>query len=212
MAFSLFKKAQEEAPKGPRVHDVLADGLQEMERKGIDRIVLSAYETEPNGNATGRWISTDQTHYYPFEMLDETEQEMIEDSKHYTVIALVRDAVGDVVRYKGAGLEAAQRTHIHPMLPKLHAGSPLNYVTHIQLHTGEDLKEFSKGAAEAGWKPKIISQKIAEGVGEYQAITHALMDAAGVHSALERMERREYTPFEQIMNDLRSNIASAKDE
>ena len=174
------------------VYRALMNSLDEMDRQGVDRVVLTLYESEPSQDTTGRWLTAGKdTNYYLFEMLDETEQGMIKEGKHYTVVALVRDNVGDVVKYEDRGVEVYYRTHIVPFLPRLKPESELNYVTDGGVHTGEGLRQFAESAAEDGWNPEAIEQRVRLGIQEYHDITRKLMEQAGVYDALERMEQRE---------------------
>ena len=216
MAFALFKRRQDVTKKAPipnqngAVYRALINSLDEMDRQEVDRVVLTLYESEPSQNATGRWLTAGKdTNYYLFEMLDETEQGMIKNGKHYTVVALVRDNVGDVMRYadKGGGVEVYNRTHIVPFLSRLKPESELNYVTKGGAHTGDNLKQFAESVAGNGWNPEAIEQRVNVGIQEYKATTRKLMKQAGVYDALQRMEQRQLTPFEQVMM---SNLASDK--
>ena len=196
MVLQLFKRKTEEKP--PRILDkgdsvavrqALMEGLNEMERQHVDRIVLTMYESEPNPNVRGRWINVGkETRYYPFEMLDEAEQTMINEGKTYTVISLVRDNVGNVISYSDRGIEKFHRTHLVPMLPPLVPESQLNYVTEGFL--SNDLEQIAKDAVKSGWTPEAIRQRVQEGIQEYKGITRKLMEKAGVYDALERMEKR----------------------
>ena len=218
MAFALFKRRQDVTKKAPipnqngAVYRALINSLDEMDRQEVDRVVLTLYESEPSQNATGRWLTAgNDTNYYPFEMLDETEQGMIKNGKHYTVVALVRDNVGDVMRYadKGGGVEVYNRTHIVPFLSRLKPESELNYVTEGGVHRGDNLKQFAESVAGNGWNPQAIEQRVSAGIQEYHGITRKLMEKAGVYDALQKMEQRQLTPFEQVM---RNNFASGRSE
>jgi len=202
MIFGFFKKTDP-------VHSALVNGLNEMDKQGADRVILAIYESERDDDATGHWMSINRN-YYPFEMLDEREQEMIRDGKHYMVVALVRDNVGNVAKYGDMGVEVAHRTHVFPLLPRLTTEAPFNYVTKSGVYTGEGLKKFAKTATSNGWNSQAIEQRVQAGIQEYHTITEKLMDNAGLYTALERMEEREYSPFKQIMKDMRSNIAAAE--
>ena len=214
MVFTLFKRRQEVREGFPTqnqngsVYRALLNSLNEMEKQGVDRVILTLYESEPSKNATGRWLTAGKdTNYYPFEMLDETEQRMIKDGKHYTVVALVRNNVGDVVRYadKG-GVEVYNRTHIVPFLPRLKPESELNYVTEGGAHTGENLKQFAESVAGNGWNPEAIEQRVNAGIQEYHTITRKLMEKAGVYDALKKMEQRQFTPLEQVMRNENTSV------
>ena len=172
-----------------------------MERQGVDRVILSLYESQPDQEAFGKWSQS--TPYYPFEMLNETEQEIIKSKKSYEVVALVRENVGRIVQYPEPGVEKYNRTHVHPMLPKLKTGSGLDYVTKGGIYIGEELKKFVQNGDESGWTPGIIREVIQNGIQEYHNITKRLMEKAGVYKTLEKMESRKYSPFEQIMLDIR---------
>lgn len=194
MAFTFLKtkgKASEktQADQANPVYKALLTGLDEMEKQHVDRIVLTLYESEPSQNARGRWLTAGKdTNYYPFEMLDESEQEMIRDGKHYTVVALVRDNIGDIVKYGDSGVELYQRTHIVPFLPALKPESELNYVTEGGAHTGENLRTFAENASGNGWNQEAIEQRVNAGIREYRATTKRLMEKAGVYESLRRME------------------------
>lgn len=114
------------------------------------------------------------------------------------------------MKYEDNGVEKIHRTHINPMLPKLKAESPLNYVTESGVFFGEPLKQFAKSVESDGWTPEAIQQRVQAGIEEYHNITSKLMADAGVDRVLERMNQRKYSVFEQIMNDMGSNIASAR--
>lgn len=215
MTFTLFNRKKEEfSPfiKGINsVYSALIEGLNKMEKQGVDRVVLSVYESEPSQNATGRWLSMNKDiPYYPFEMLDKTEQGMIKGGKNYTVVALVRDNVGDIVRYENKGLEVYQRTHITPFLPKLKFESELNYVTEGGAYTNEKLRQFAENIAGNGWNPGAIEQRVSTGIQEYHEITRELMEKNGVYDVLLKMKKTEDSPFEQIMKNMRSEIFAAK--
>ena len=216
MAFTFFKRKQQDVRKNAptpnqidAVYKALMSGLNEMEIQGVDRVVLTLYESKPSQNATGRWLTAGKdTNYHPFETLDETEQGMIKAGKTYTVFALVRDNVGDAVRYADNGVEVYRRTHIVPMLPNLKPESELNYVTEGGVQTGENFKKFVDTVATGnGWNPEVIEQRVNSGIQEYKVMTRILMEKAGVYDALKRMEQRQLTPFEQVM---RNNFASGR--
>ena len=206
MKFKLFGRKQEVRKKTSQVinthlvYDALVNGLKKMDRQGVDRVVLTMYESEPNQNVRGRWINFgEETRYYPFEMLDETEQGMIRDEKTYTIVSLVRKSVGDIVRYGDRGVSVYHRTHIVPMLPKLKLESELNYITEGGVHMGEKIRQFAESALGNGWNSESIEQRVRDGIEEYHQVTRRLMEGAGVYDALGRMEQRKNTLFEQMM-------------
>ena len=211
MAFAFFRRKERSSKTGEpsTVYDAFTNGLSEMERRGADRVVLAVYKSEPNGNASGRWLTSDDTNYYPFEMLDGSEQEMIMDSNHYEVVALVRDDVGNVKKNPGSGVERYHRTRIHPILPALKPECELNYVTGGGVYTGEGLREFSRTAEKSGWTPEMIGEAVEAGIEAYRDKTVELMERGGVHDSLESMEKREYTPLEKLLVDMRRDIASS---
>jgi len=218
MVFSLFKREieQEGRPnieKGmAQVYNTLVRGLKEMERQGCDRLVLTLYESEPDPEVRGRFIEMGETRYYPFEMLDKAEQETIRAHNHYTVVSLVREDVGRIRSYPSRGLEIVQRTAISPLLPKLlDATDNLKYVTKIGGSMGKDalVRFLRESGANKVWSPEAIEQRVKHGIKEYKATTRRLMESEGVHKSIETMEQRQYTPFEQIMIDMRSGIDKA---
>jgi hypothetical protein len=213
MAFALFRRKHGEAPRqandGEAVYRALMDGLAEMERCGVDRAILTVHKTEPSHDARGRWLSKTDYVYHPFDTLGEAEQGMIAEREHYQVVALVRDNVGGAVRYPDKGVEVYRRTRIVPLLPKLKPESELHYVTDGGAHTGEGIKQFAQSAAESGWNSSDVRRAVEAGIQEYKGITTRLMEKGGVYRALEQMEERRYTPSEQMMADMRKDIASA---
>jgi len=210
MAITLFKRKNKETQQTQRdspAYNALINGLNEMERQGVDRIVLTLYESEPSKNAFGRFIDIEKEfRYYPLDMLDEAEQEMIKKGKTYTVVALVRDNVGGIVQYENKGIEKYHRARVHPLLPRLKPESDLNYATEGGIYTGKNFKKFIEEVIEGAWDPKEIEQRINSGIQEYYTITQRLMEKAGVYTKLEQMRQRKYSPFEQIMLDIRKKI------
>ena len=218
MVFSLFKpkivkpKVKRVERKVLPIYHALVQGLGEMDKHGCDRLVLTLYESEPDLGVRGRWISPEETRYYPFEMLGETEQEKIRDHQHYTIVSLVRDNVGNVITYPDNGLEIFQRTAVNPFLPALKDESNLRYVTKRGVYNGKDalMSFLRKTEADKRWTPEAIGKCVEEGIKDYDLITKRLMANAGIYSALENMEQREYTPFEQIMVNMRDKINASK--
>ncbi|MBI4159495.1 hypothetical protein HY500_04550 [Candidatus Woesearchaeota archaeon] len=216
MGFSLFNRNVElgrvqESIGATPIYSALMDGLSEMERMGVDRLVLALYDSKPDDSVRGRWISPEESCYYPFELLADSEQEIIRDHKHYTIISLVRANVGGVRTYPARGLEIFHRTAVNPFLPRLKPESSLRYVTRDEGYVGEeDLKRYlEESEAVDAWTPTAIEQAVNAGIQEYQTTTKRLMEDAGVHDSLENMEQRQYTPFEQIMVNMRRGINKA---
>ena len=146
------------------VYDTLVGGLDEMEDGSIDRVVLALYESEPSDNSRGRWLTSRDNNYYPFEILSEEEQRMILDKKHYTVVALVRSKVNGFVQYPDRGVEKYQRTRVNPFLPSLKPESTLNYVTEGEIYYGEKLIDYAKIAEESGWTVEAIAKCVDESI------------------------------------------------
>src|SRR3989344_4722031 len=191
MGFSLFKRNVEpgRVPGSMGVtpiYDVLMNGLSEMDRKGVDRLVLTLYDSEP---------------------------EIIRGHKHYTIISLVRANVGGVRTYPNRGLEVFQRTAVNPFLPQLKLESNLRYITRGGYVGEEDLNRYLEESGAVGtWTPESIEQVVNVGIQEYQETTKRLMKDAGVHDSLRNMKQRQ-SPFEQIMVNMRTsiNLASKKE-
>jgi hypothetical protein len=190
------------------VYRSLVRGLDEMERRGADRVILTVYEDEPSTTMQGKWTPDSKPNtidYYPFEVLGDAEQEMVRGGKHYTVVALVSQKVGGLVEYRDRGVERYRRTRIRPFLPRLRPESNLSFVTEGGVFTGPSIKEFAKSAANDGWTPELIEKRVSLGINEYCAKTKELMEKAGVYAALQEMEQKN-TPFEQIMIEMRSRL------
>src|SRR3989344_1608105 len=202
MVFSLRKKKVEPErvqalDRVTPIYDALTQGLIEMEEKGVDRLVLTLYESKPDDSVRGRWISPEETNYYPSEMLDASEQEMIRNHKHYTIVSLVRANVGEIRTYPDKGLEVFHRTAINPLLPPLKLESNLRYVTK---GTGcmieDDIKTYleQSGAVDV-WAPESIEQTVNAGIQDYKATTKRLMESTGVYDSLKEMEQRQHNPL-----------------
>ncbi|MFC2154443.1 hypothetical protein ACFLRC_03050 [Candidatus Altiarchaeota archaeon] len=165
------------------VHDELLKSLEKMKHAGVDRVVISLNEKEPDSNATGKWLSQDETKYYSYEGLCEEEKEMIKQGKSYTLAALVRENVWDQVKYDGPGVEVTNRTKINPLLPQLKAESELNYATNSGVYTGDEIRDFVKGTVKSGWTPELITKAVDGAITDYHATTIGLMEKAGVHES-----------------------------
>lgn len=202
---NLFSREEE-------IHAALINGLAEMKRQHIDHVVLTLHETEPSENARGRWLTVGKdTNYYPFGFLPKNEQEMILNGKHYERVALVTRDVGGFIEYRGDGVEVYHRTHITPFLPKLLPECLLNYVTEGGAWTEEDnVRKFAKVATSLGWTKESIEKSVAAGMQDYHNKTKKLMQNAGVYAALEKMEQKRYSPFQQIMAEMRQQINQAR--
>ncbi len=123
------------------VYDSFVEVLDKIETKGIDRVVLSLAEFNPE-SSNGRFINEDETHYYPFELLTKEEQEMILRGSSYQVISLVRKKVFGQVEYSERGLEVYHRTRINPFLPLLKSESNLLYVSEGRVFSeGDGLRD-----------------------------------------------------------------------
>ncbi len=209
MAFSMFKK-RKALKIAEEVYSALVEGLDEMERKGVERIALTVNESKPDKNALG-WNPLSGSNYYPHEMLDGEEQRMVGSGRHYEVGALIRDHAGGVSENERRGVELVYRTHVKTLLPiGEEVRNPLNYITKRRvISSEEELEQFADDVAALNWTPEEVRNAVAGGIKEYLLTTERLMDAAGVHSRLEKMNGN-YSPFEQIMRDVRSNIESAK--
>lgn len=156
-----------ETLRAVQIRRALSQGLELIEAQGIDRLVFSVTPVVGDPNVTGRWVSGQETNYYPYYLLPPEEQAMIEGGSSYEVTALVRAKVGDHVTYDAPGVEQYVRSRLIPFSPSLVSSSPLNYVTAGGVTT--DLKQFSAGVAASGW----ISSAVQE------CIRRALRDHAG---------------------------------
>jgi len=210
MVFNIFTKEVKKPQNSDKVNGVysaLVNGLNEMSKRGANRVILTIYESEPDKNATGRWIDIGkETNYYPFEMLDEQEQEMILGGKHYTVVSLVLDNIDEVIKYPNNDVEQYDRTHIVPFLPVIKEESNLNYVTKGGVYTGENLRQFAEDFEKSGWTEDLVKKRIEAGIQKYNSITKRLIKNSGVYEALERMEERQVSQLEEMLAEIRENI------
>jgi hypothetical protein len=185
------------------VYQALMDGLDRMETEYVDRVVISLHGAKPRPNPNaGEWIPSGKgSKYYPFEMLEDSEQEMISNEKTYVVDSLVRKNVRGIVEYGDEGIERFHRTHrISAFLPGMISKSNHNYSTEGGLIASvENIRDFAKDAARGGWSPEAIGQVVDAGIEEYHKVTRRLMES-------------EQSPFERLMYGVREKINSAKTE
>lgn len=188
------------------VYEALINSLEKIKKHSVGRVILTLFEVgeeelkEEGLLPLGRWISEKDIMYYPFEMLNEAEQEMIKSKKSYKVIALVSDRIPGIITYPAPGVEVYVRMRIDPYLPRLKKKSPLNYITKGGIYPiGKELKNFAEKAVTWGWKPEDIEKVVEMGIQEYHSITKKLMEEAGVYKCLEKMQKRKRTPFEEVL-------------
>jgi regulator of replication initiation timing len=200
-----FKKTD---PIVEEIKNVLKEGLEEMRKLGVDRVILTIYETEQSETATGRFLTGGDYNYYPIETLTPDEREFIKEGKTYEVIALVLND-GVCVKYPKDGIEIYKRTRIKPFLPRLKEQSSLNYVT--EGGVVDDLSEFANYAKESGWEPDHIRKRIKAGIEEFKYVTHELiLNNSELQKRLEEIEKRQKTPSEEMMDEMRENIYNTK--
>ncbi|MBI3623407.1 hypothetical protein HY212_05010 [Candidatus Pacearchaeota archaeon] len=189
MRFSLFSREKDKAQaadSGDSIYNAFMEGLTDMERQGVGRVVLTAGKVEPDKNATGRWLEYQKdTRYYPFEMLQKAERNLILKGESYLVNALVTKNVGDIRTYPSPGLEYWHRTRVHPMLPKIIPESEFNYVTKLgNVLSGEELKSFAHQAGKNGWSAEDIQRSVRDGIVEWEQITRELKKNPGLYGVL----------------------------
>ncbi len=83
----------------------LVGELEEMRRQGADRVIISLEESEPNPDATGRWLTEEDMNYYPFGVLTEREQKMIRAGDLHYVTAGTVPADGGMRRFSAIAAE-----------------------------------------------------------------------------------------------------------
>lgn len=194
-----------------QIYETLMSGLAKMRRQGVDYIDLGLYETNPEKPKGGTFI--DLLEGYPFENLSAQEQQLILGRKHYEKYVLADvNPRGNAVN----GVVKIERRHVNKphgivLLPEeaVTPESPWNYHTRFFVMTGEDLKRFAEHVEKQGWIKELFEQSIQNGIQEYLSKTKELMQKAGVDHALERMEEREYSPFEQILVGLPEQFYNA---
>jgi len=206
MITSLLRKdkKQENSP----IYLALINGLKEMKKQGVDRILLTLYESEPDEDAFGEFLPDGWANYYPFDILHSLEQKIILDGKTYTVISLVTSNPEGLVRYPTEGVEKCHRTRLYPMLSKQKPESEYNYFTKCKLSSiGDELRAFAKWAEELDWTPKVIESAIKPRIGEYHDITKRLMEKRGdIYNSIEIIEQRGCSLIEQMLAEIRENI------
>jgi hypothetical protein len=82
------KKEKENKKLTEGIHSKLTDFLEIMKNKNMSNVILSIYKSEPQEFRSG-WKDMSKETYFPFEILDAEEQQLIKEEKHYTRISLV---------------------------------------------------------------------------------------------------------------------------
>ncbi|MEK6926273.1 MAG: hypothetical protein AABW50_03270 [Nanoarchaeota archaeon] len=192
------------------IYETLIFGLEEMDKQGVDRSVVDVSECEPDPNAMGRWLNESDFNYYPFGILNDEERNMILGKKSYYSIALVKKNVAGLVNYSEQGVETYRRTHIVPMLPEIKPESNLNYVSNEGVISGDNLRNYAETLSENQITSQNLRERINNGIQEYKNITSELMEKEGVNERIKEMNERKYTPFEEIMTEMRENIQKSE--
>ncbi|MEK6917946.1 MAG: hypothetical protein AABW51_03275 [Nanoarchaeota archaeon] len=166
MVFTLFN-TQKKNPN-EELSQSLVRGLDEIERRKIDRLVLTLYESEPDKSVFGRFINASEHNYYSQDVLDESELDMIDQEKSYSIISLVRENPFGQIRYPSAGIEVFHRTHVHPFLPKLDKRSNFNYVSKGGIYLRDEFKGFIENNVSGAWTSEIVDERVRNAVEEFQ--------------------------------------------
>jgi|TARA_Y100000294_G_C8436868_1_gene289079 hypothetical protein len=209
MVLALLKRKEQPSSldsDAAELYDAFVRGLELMEQEGVDRVPLIVHESEPAKKEFTTWETSDN--YHPFDSLPDAEKDMIAKKTSYTAISLVLKQVGYQVTYPGAGIEHAHRSWETPVLPKLNDPEGFfHYNSNTSVSTGDNLMNFARSAAAAGLKPAAVDEAVKHGITEYKNITSKLLKNSGVYEALEKMELRRLSPFDQIMDDMHVNMA-----
>ncbi|MEM4331804.1 MAG: hypothetical protein QW500_00820 [Candidatus Micrarchaeia archaeon] len=205
MLFGLFKKKKEKASncdeKKPDIRQVIEKLFSEMEKKGVDCAVVCFHKI-PSKIEAGSLVSLGSTAYFPEDILSPTEKELIRSETPYLRVALL---LGKSNEDKYVIVHERERVMVFLPVSNLWVTSesvygpeenawliPLNYLLEKGIITEEGImKTFN------------------EDVEHYLKTTKMLCERAGVYKALEEMEKRSSTPFEQIMQEMRENIRKA---
>lgn len=195
------------------VHGALLLGLDRMKREGVDRVLLSLHEVEPDTSEAGNFVNVEEFQkenpYHSFEGLPNAEQDMIRTGKSYQVAALVQDTVHGEVSYPGPGVETYTRSRVNWMLPAMKPEAGIQYKTVGGVHAGDGLKEFALGAAKSGWKPEDVERVVEAGIKDYKLQSVELMQAGGVRDS--KVFEKDYLPgAERELAKMRRQIESTK--
>jgi len=147
----------------------LVTGLNEIERRKIDRLVLTLYESEPDENTVGRWLPQSEFNYYSSKVLDERELDMIDKEKSYSIVSLVSENPFGQVKYLEPGIEVFHRTHVHPFLPKLDKRSNFNYVSKGGIYLRNELGSFIEDNVQGVWTAEMVDERVRNALSEIKA-------------------------------------------
>jgi len=185
--------------KKNRLQEEITDKLVEfseiMKQKNIPVITLSIYESEPQ-EFKGGWQDINASQYFPFEILEKEEQELIKNKKHYTRIDIVQGELPGIRTYKNPGIEQIQRRRVHPLLPKLIDESPLYYETDM---SGVSYETMANTWANSNIKIEDIDQAFKEGMQNYRNVTERLYEQTGVYKSLNDLEEK-ISPIDKLKN------------
>lgn len=200
------------------IYNILLNGIDKMKKKGITRLYLLSEEIQPDERAFGGWINMGDMAYYPYEMLDPREQELILAKKHYSIGALVSGEIpinkkGGLkkVTYPDYGFEVFERTHCYPMLCEMkdtpEVINDMEYYRQNCFYNPEQMKLIAEQLTKAKATAKEVEEMINQGIKNYHQITRNLMEEAGVLKSLKNLEKRtEANPAEEILSMVRKQI------
>jgi len=170
------------------IYDVIIKGFEEMQKQYVDRVVISLKELDTSNLKN---ITLSSVSYYPPELLTKEENDLINQRKSYTVIALVTPNPDGIMKYGECGIEYYDRLYLL-----------YQYVTKGGRIKGEKMKEFVQRMQENGFKKENLEEAIKRGINEYHKVTKELLKKEGVYKVLKSMHSRRYTPEERIFKKI----------
>jgi hypothetical protein len=177
------------AGKEKALLEELQNGIHEMQKSGVDRVLLNVQDAEPNPDAFG-WQDVKRKSYYPTETLTTPEIEMIDGKKTYAAFSLIAGNCGGFVNYTEPVMEQVVRTWVHTMMLDRGVRSNMNYVSDV---ARVGIEDFAESLAKDGITPDEVRGMIGKGIAEYKGKTVELMENDGVYESLQKLER--YKPI-----------------
>lgn len=178
--FKFIQNKKEEKSDSNVMYDSFMNNIQKMKNAGISDIILTIYETNPQGGFNTDFDGSQETEL-------NQEIELRNEKRSYDIVKLI--SIEGI-----EGIKRTNKSYLNALLPG-NLGEK-QYHTKEWIVIGENLKNYARNQIDAGWTPELIDN----------VVDDQLNDWRGVSEKLKEMNKREYSPFEQIINEMRNNI------
>jgi hypothetical protein len=161
--------------------NTLKEGVERLQREGVDRCVVHVQEMDGIIDKCGLIV---RNAHYPSELLTPDEKAFEDKKESYATFSLITgDMGGGLSHFTGPYVEQVRRARIAENIYQ-----PLGKTDFENKYDSMDCEEFAKVMAEAGVSPKELTEWIDGGIRQYHAKTAELNENAGVYESLKRLE------------------------